>query len=64
MLAEAVRAQPRRAGSAGISTMVLDAALAELAGRSARVAVAMNRSRGACGSAGINPSSQLGGRRL
>lgn len=41
---------------------VLDAAVPELADLPARIAVAINRNRGACRSAGINLSSQLGGR--
>lgn len=38
--------------------------MAKLAGLPARIAVAINRNRGACRSAGINLSSQLGGRSL
>lgn len=42
----------------------LDAAATELVSLPARIAVAINRNRGACRSAGINLSSQLGSRSL
>jgi len=58
------RAQPGERAALVSVPCVLDAAVAELAGLPASIAVAINTNRGTCRSAGFNLSSQLGGRSL